>query len=1249
MYASSCKDLQQQIITIMKKQLLTLATALCLGVGVFTVSAEPITKTITEDLNWDQDSRPFAASSPYGISQQIFPAPLLERQGVTGDITVQQISFPLLPTASLPTSGTMDLKVFMVLTDATNLDSSVPVADFTQVASMAVDFSTYTLSTNELIIPLDDNFVIPAGKGIVIGVEKAGAVPYFKFQDADAYTSIAMNTWFENSDTELSFAAGFSNPAKTKYVPGLKLTYVEGTGEGPEEPVTPGVETKTVTVCEDAYGTKLIPFSTNFAYSASQAIYPAEKLSEKTGTNGTITVTSISFPVKPGTSLPSSGTAALMVYMAGSDTNNLNSKLAASDFTKVATAQIDFSNYDVASGAITVELDDYFVLAEGKNLVIGIEHQGILESAIEFQEAMCGMTSNTNSWSVRNENSAMTLDDVDYKSGYVPGLVLTFAEGEVTKPVDPQPGGETKTVTIGEAAGQSMWEPFSTGAAFSGTQILYTAERMNAAVENAESYTIDEIQLLLNLESFKPTGVGKVEIMMMPTTLTSLPEAQAFEGFTTVYNGDADFDAAVAAGGVLPFKLETPFEMKKDQGLIVMYRAEKGTAGGYAMFRQTGSDPEYRTMTWRFSGTVALTEPSQLTTDKSYTAVMNMVYTTGGGSTEPQKVVDLAVTDFYKDFADNVAMYVNKPYSFGVTVANNGEEATNAYTVEIINTADNTVLASSSDNSTIFNGMPTDVWMDVTFSEPGTYNLAARVVIEGDQNADNNVSGNMEVTVEALAYKAVSVAGNSAPEAGVEETYTVTVANEGEGELTGYTVELYVNNGMDKLVATANEVPAIAAGETATVEFKYTFELAGKYGMTAVVNVAGGEPSTTPVLEVEVPVAGKYEPVINETIVAWDGETFDFAGTVFNRNVKEATSQVLYKAELFGEHTQAYQIQSLTFTAKQEEYPSQPHPLKIYLAQTDQTEEYVKNTDGQGNELNGTIANLVPFADFTLVYDGVLPGFEVTTESFDFTFDLQKLFTLESGKSLVMFAEIEGTEGAPYLQLATDTSLGNYAACASMMAGGNIFTGNVYASNNVPVLKIGYALEPLPAEVNVAATEIVASTETVVAETETSFRVRFENKGTVDAETFTIELLSIGANDEATVLQSYENARTLATGATGNQVVAYTFTEAGTYKVAARVVIEGDTDETDNMTAPVEVVVSEKTGLENLIAEGTLSYDAAARALKVNVGAATVTVSDLAGRVVAAYNVEGAAVLPVELSNGVYVVKAGAKTLKVRI
>lgn len=1239
----------------MKKQLLTLATALCLGVGVFTVSAEPITKTVCADPNYGQNASPVVAAEQYSISQQIYPSPQLQNAlGVSGDITVQQVAFTLPTGGGLPSSGTMDMKVYMCATDVTNMNSALPASEFTLVATTTVDFSTYNLSTTALVIPLDEKFVVPAGKSLAIGVEKAGKVAEIKFQDAECGYTSNMNTVYDSGESELTLGSTYRY--SRKWVPGLDLTYVEGSGDEPEDPDTPGVETKTVTVCEHAsWDSMYLPLRGSAEYSATQQIYQGAPLAEKLGVNGgTVTITEVSFPILSTASLPTSGKMAVTLYLAATDATTLAEALPESAFTQVANKVIDFANYDGPSNAITIALDDYFVLEGGKSLVVGVLKQGATDD-IKFQNPGFG-GNQANSGRLATAATQLNIgltnlpsDSYVNAESYVSALVLTFAEGEVTKPVDPQPGGETKTVTIGEAAGQSMWEPFSTGQAFSGTQILYTAERMNAAVENAESYTIDEIQLLLNLESFKPTGVGKVEIMMMPTTLTYLPEAQAFEGFTTVYNGDADFDAAVAAGGVLPFKLETPFEMKKDQGLIVMYRAEKGTAGGYAMFHQTASDPEYRTMTWRFSGTVALTEPSQLTTDKSYTAVMNMVYTTGGGSTEPQKVVDLAVADFYKDFADNVAMYVNKPYSFGVTVANNGEEATNAYTVEIINTADNTVLASSSDNSTIFNGMPTDVWMDVTFSEPGTYNLAARVVIEGDQNADNNVSGNMEVTVEALAYKAVSVAGNSAPEAGVEETYTVTVANEGEGELTGYTVELYVNNGMDKLVATANEVPAIAAGETATVEFKYTFELAGKYGMTAVVNVAGGEPSTTPVLEVEVPVAGKYEPVINETIVAWDGETFDFAGTVFNRNVKEATSQVLYKAELFGEHTQAYQIQSLTFTAKQEEYPSQPHPLKIYLAQTDQTEEYVKSTDGQGNELNGTIANLVPFADFTLVYDGVLPGFEATTESFDFTFDLQKLFTLESGKSLVMFAEIEGKDGAPYLQLATNTSLGNYAACASMMAGGNIFTGNVYASNNVPVLKIGYALEPLPAEVNVAATEIVAPTETVVAETETSFRVRFENKGTVDAETFTIELLSIGANDEATVLQSYENARTLATGATGNQVVAYTFTEAGTYKVAARVVIEGDTDETDNMTAPVEVVVSEKTGLENLIAEGTLSYDAAARALKVNVGAATVTVSDLAGRVVAAYNVEGAAILPVELSNGVYVVKAGAKTLKVRI
>ncbi|MDE7031834.1 MAG: hypothetical protein K2O79_01355, partial [Muribaculaceae bacterium] len=166
---------------------------------------------------------------------------------------------------------------------------------------------------------------------------------------------------------------------------------------------------------------------------------------------------------------------------------------------------------------------------------------------------------------------------------------------------------------------------------------------------------------------------------------------------------------------------------------------------------------------------------------------------------------------------------------------------------------------------------------------------------------------------------------------------------------------------------------------------------------------------------------------------------------------------------------------------------------------------------------------------------------------------------------------------------------------------------------------------------------------------ELTFRVNFENKGTVDIEEYTIELLSIAGDGEATVLETYEGIRYLAPGQTSNQPMKYTFEEAGEYKLAARLIVEGDADDTNNQTPAVELTVGEKSGIENLVAEGSLSYNAAARPIAVNLGACVVSVCDLAGRAVAVYEVEGAAQLPVSLPAGVYVVNANGKALKIRI
>ncbi len=311
------------------------------------------------------------------------------------------------------------------------------------------------------------------------------------------------------------------------------------------------------------------------------------------------------------------------------------------------------------------------------------------------------------------------------------------------------------------------------------------------------------------------------------------------------------------------------------------------------------------------------------------------------------------------------------------------------------------------------------------------------------------------------------------------------------------------------------------------------------------------------------------------------------------------------------------------------------------MAQTDRTSGYTKESDQ---------VEVVPAEDFVLVYDGLLSTIQSPDKTQDVELKLQKLFTLESGKGLVL--NVEATmqrAGYTALLLASATTDVNHLCYNYNKSIYGEYNRACYVANTLPCITFGYALEPLPAVADIEATSLSVPTEDVNAGEELTFRVNFENKGTVDIEEYTIELLSIAGDGEATVLETYEGIRYLAPGQTSNQPMKYTFEEAGEYKLAARLIVEGDADDTNNQTPAVELTVGEKSGIENLVAEGSLSYNAAARTIDVNLGACVVSVCDLAGRAVAVYEVEGAAQLPVSLPAGVYVVNANGKALKIRI
>lgn len=1010
-------------------------------------------------------------------------------------------------------------------------------------------------------------------------------------------------------------------------------------------------EVLTGTVAPMDYKNCTKPINSNTSagkYQGCQNLYPARFMSEELQAAPAYAVKELILPFSNHSSVkayPTSGKVQMKIYLGASDNTTLETWIPESELVEVYNGEIDMSDPLIQSErALRFPVDADFVVNQGKSLVVAYQNEitEAFNTQLYFGDPDPKGGFYTISYS--NGESNMAFADNPKPSYNTYGVSLnikyTLAEpinepigniGDVVETTIFRGANTTYNSTQDYPVGVQSWNDYSV------SQSLYPASILNNKVK-AETYTVKE--LIFPLHTAPTWGKLNVTAMLAKTEAKALSAALPEDAFTVVASG-VEIDFSTVSDGCLRIPLSKPYVMHKGESMVVgilayvdgsmrpdpypkFYDCYTGELGDHTRYKMESGNP---------SGIDDVSLSGQ------NVAGLNLKYMIGEEGALPVEVVDIAATALTAP-AGNI--FTGKPYDFTVNVKNNGTETVENYTVEIVNVENDQVLASVENPKSILSMLEVSVPVAVTFEQGGNYQLAARVTLEGDEEAENNQTEAVAVEVISLDYKAVSVTGNANAVPGEEETYTVTVANDGSNEIAEYTVELYlVREGMaDKLIGSSSENPAIAAGQSVTVDFKYTFELSGNYGLKAVVNVPEGEPSQTPVFDVIIPLEGAISPVITAQLPKWNGSSYAITGTGFFRaNQVKTSSQLLFPAEFFGDHANAYQMQSLTLTVVKEEYKNDPMHVRISMAQTDRTEGYVK--------ADGAI-NYVPAEEFELVFDGLLAPVQ-SEDVQEIELKLQNLFSLENGKSLVLNIECEMTRNSlPELMLASTTFEDSKYQVSNT-------TGDVYnvsratVRNTLPCITFGYALEPLPAVTDIEATSLTVPTEDVTAGDAATLRVYFENKGTVDIEEYTIELLSIDGAGEATVLESYEGIRYLAPEQSSNQPISYTFAEAGTYKLAARLIVEGDANEANNQTEPVELTVSQKSGVENLLAEGTLGYNAAARTIDVNLGACVVTVCDLAGRAVAVYEVEGAAQLPVSLPAGVYVVNANGKALKIRI
>ncbi len=1005
------------------------------------------------------------------------------------------------------------------------------------------------------------------------------------------------------------------------------------------------------TVAGMDYKNSSYPINSNSVgkYQGCQTLYPASSMSADLQAAPAYAVKELILPFSNHssvTSYPTAGKVQMKIYLGTSDNTTLDAFIPESELVEVFNGEIDMASPQIQSEkALRFPVDANFVVNQGKSLVVAYQHEitEAFSGLLYFGDPGAGSGTHTRYYDNATANKAFADNPGCSTSGYVTSLNIKYTLADPEE----EPGGEIGDIVEAKVVGGSYStteHPICVNSwnLYSASQALYPASVLDAAVK-VETYTVKE--LVYPLLTAPSSGKVKVTALLATSDATVLSEALPQEAFTVVASG-VEIDFSTVTDGCLRIPLTKPYIMHKGESMVVGLLAEideYNRPNPYPAFINgeigvTGAHTRY------YYGDSEPLGVTNVNYDTQYVGGLNLVFMIGEEEEpQPVDVVDLAATGLTAPAGE---IYAGKPYEFIANLKNNGTQTVENYKVEIVNVENNEVLASVEDPKSILSLLEVSVPMTVTFKNGGNYQLAARVTLEGDEDSENDLSEPVAVDVLSLDYKAVSVTGDTEVLPGEEHTYTVTVANDGNSELTGYSVELYVVRDQiaDQLIGSSYENAAIAAGKTAEFEFKHSFELAGEYGLKAVVNIEGGEPSVTPVLEVSSLLEGILSPVIKEQLPKWDGSEYDLQNRAFcRRDYKNTACQILYPASFFGEHQNDYQLQSLTLTVVKEEYVIEPMYIKVYMAQTDRTSGYTRESTGQ--------VEVVPAEDFVLVYDGLLSTIQSPDKAQDVELKLQKLFTLESGKGLVL--NVEATmQRAGYTALllasATTTDVNHLCYTYNKSIYGD-YNRYCLVANTLPCITFGYALEPLPAVADIEATSLSVPTEDVNAGEELTFRVNFENKGTVDIEEYTIELLSIAGDGEATVLETYEGIRYLAPGQTSNQPMKYTFEEAGEYKLAARLIVEGDADDTNNQTPAVELTVGEKSGIENLVAEGSLSYNAAARTIDVNLGACVVSVCDLAGRAVAVYEVEGAAQLPVSLPAGVYVVNANGKALKIRI
>ena len=741
--------------------------------------------------------------------------------------------------------------------------------------------------------------------------------------------------------------------------------------------------------------------------------------------------------------------------------------------------------------------------------------------------------------------------------------------------------------------------------------MLYTSDMLG--ISGMPSVKISKLSFPFYGEYGMDFSNLKAKIYMKDVDETSLADTDAYgtypvstEGYTLVYDNTFGFSTETEVDGSIDWTLDRTFkhDTSKNLSIIVVKADEEKYGWGYSFYFFPTQEVDmlyYSEFSDPYNGTMYHT--------LKYLPVLNLTYT----AKFDEEVTDMTAASI----AGPAVVNADTPYTYTVGISNTGTQAVSGYTVEVVSLTDGAepvVVGTAAEAPALAALASVQLPVEVTLNASGAYKLAARVTYSADSKAENNISAPMDVTCKMVKLNPV-ITGPATAELDQEATYTVTVTNNGTEAVPAYTVN-FVNveaGGLTTIAFRDSEEP-IDAGASKEYTFPYTFTLGGDFNFAAQIVVPDIDPIMSETLAVNVPVGEVVDPK-TLTFPEWQLNDYGDGGgsyQVLPGSLKSTSSQQIYPASYLDGLLRDANIVSIGYTLKPNSQ-ERNLPTKVYLALVDQT-KFDSSTP-------------IAAEQFTLVYDGVL-NVPVSEANQNATLTLQRPFHYEKGKSLAVMVDSYNPDyysGSSDLWVAVNTV--DDGMEYPMIVAGSSYDNSAsvydYASTKwqTPILTVVYDLDPIPAVVDLAASEITAPATEPVAGEKANFRVKVANLGTVTVEEFTVELYDVTDEANPALLGSKTvDDDPIAAEGTLTVSVPATFDAAGTYKVAAKVVAADDVNADNNTTAAsVEVTVGEAPVLDM----GVLSLTAPDGDVEENKPATfTVTVKNEGTLSVSSYIVE---------------------------